>query len=350
MTENPASGATPLPPAATGAEAEAEQIGVDPDFDRQDDNDSAIGDSTDIVSSTASVSSTILEYRKLHGRTFQNFKDAEYWGPNDDRQNEGLDIAHHMLYLALDDKLYLAPLENPQKVLDVGTGTGIWAVDFADEFPSAEVIGTDLSPIQPAWVPPNCRFELDNCEQEWTYPDNTFDYIHIRCLLGSIKDWVKVYRECMRCLKPGGWLEHTDFSIIIQSDDGSVPPDSAHAEWNALFKAVGDKTGRTFVVTEDDKFARRMEEAGFANIHVRHVKLPIGAWPADRRLKEIGIFSKISNEQGLEGFALYVCTTVLGWDYNEVQMLLVKMRQAFNNKSYHAYYPCGTAWTQKPKA
>jgi len=33
-----------------------------------------------------------------------------------------------MLYLALDNKLFVAPLENPQKVLDVGTGTGIWAM------------------------------------------------------------------------------------------------------------------------------------------------------------------------------------------------------------------------------
>jgi len=33
-----------------------------------------------------------------------------------------------MLYLALENKLYLAPLEKPEKVLDVGTGTGIWAM------------------------------------------------------------------------------------------------------------------------------------------------------------------------------------------------------------------------------
>jgi len=33
-----------------------------------------------------------------------------------------------MLYLAHDNKLFLSPLENPLKVLDVGTGTGIWAM------------------------------------------------------------------------------------------------------------------------------------------------------------------------------------------------------------------------------
>ncbi len=35
---------------------------------------------------------------------------------------------HHMFSVAFDGKLYHAPLENPHKALDVGTGTGIWAM------------------------------------------------------------------------------------------------------------------------------------------------------------------------------------------------------------------------------
>jgi methylase of polypeptide subunit release factors len=51
--------------------------------------------------------------------------------------------------------IYEAPLEDPEKILDIGTGTGIWAIEMADMFPNAEVIGTDLSPIQPDWIPSN---------------------------------------------------------------------------------------------------------------------------------------------------------------------------------------------------
>jgi ribosomal protein L11 methylase PrmA len=32
--------------------------------------------------------------------------------------------------MLLEGKLGLAPIENPQEVLDLGTGTGIWAIDF----------------------------------------------------------------------------------------------------------------------------------------------------------------------------------------------------------------------------
>ena len=76
------------------------------------------------------------------------------------------DLQHHLCLLSLNGRLHLAPTgEKLQDVLDVGTGTGIWAIefgifdnrlpdDFADRIqatqnPTANVIGSDLSPIQP---------------------------------------------------------------------------------------------------------------------------------------------------------------------------------------------------------
>lgn len=76
--------------------------------------------------------------------------------------------------------------------------TGLWALAFADAFPCAEVIGTDLSPIQPTAVPPNLRFEVDDCTRPWTFAPDSFDYIHIRCLSGSVADWPAFYAECMK--------------------------------------------------------------------------------------------------------------------------------------------------------
>ena len=68
-------------------------------------------------------------------------------------------------------RLHQAPIgDNPQKILDLGTGTGIWAFDMAYAYPRAEILGIDLSPIQPGWVPPNCKFEVDDMELDWSYP------------------------------------------------------------------------------------------------------------------------------------------------------------------------------------
>ena len=52
--------------------------------------------------------------------------------PNDENEQARLDLYHHMFLQLLGGKLYSAPLDNPQRVLDVGTGTGIWAMEFAE--------------------------------------------------------------------------------------------------------------------------------------------------------------------------------------------------------------------------
>ena len=116
--------------------------------------------------------------------------------PNDEKEQGRLDLTHHMMRILLHGELHLCPLApNPQRILDVGTGTGIWAMDAADMYPSAEVIGTDLSPIQPGFVPPNCRFLVDDCEEDWTFEKDSFDMVHMRHLSQSIKDWPRLLAQ-----------------------------------------------------------------------------------------------------------------------------------------------------------
>ena len=44
-------------------------------------------------SETTSLTSSITHYRHENGRRYHAYKDGEYWGPNDEKQNEQLDIA-----------------------------------------------------------------------------------------------------------------------------------------------------------------------------------------------------------------------------------------------------------------
>lgn len=55
---------------------------------------------------------------------------------------------HHIFGLLLGGELHLAPIgRNPQNILDVGTGTGIWAIEMAeyDSILSAEPLNPMLN-------------------------------------------------------------------------------------------------------------------------------------------------------------------------------------------------------------
>jgi hypothetical protein len=71
---------------------------------------------------------------------------------------------------------------------------GIWAIEVGDRFPDARVRGIDLSPAQPAWVPPNVDFLVDDCEQgEWL--DRNVDFVHFRFMTVVLKDVAGVLRR-----------------------------------------------------------------------------------------------------------------------------------------------------------
>lgn len=107
--------------------------------------------------------------------------------------------------------MFLAPIgDNPQNVLDVGTGTGIWAIDFADQFPSAQVIGFDLSPIQPEWVPPNLQFEINDACSDWAYKKNSYDFIHVRAMYGSVADWPEFYQRALELVATRAYCSDND--------------------------------------------------------------------------------------------------------------------------------------------
>ncbi|KAM5362229.1 hypothetical protein ACJZ2D_012669 [Fusarium nematophilum] len=315
----------------------------------EDDNDSALGD--DAAESTASITSSILEYRNISGRTYhRDIGNAQYWGTNDEQQNESMDINHHVLTLVLDGALYLAPISKDiEKAIDVGTGTGIWAIDFADAFPKTQVIGTDVSPIQPSWVPPNLRFEIDDCTQEWTFAPNSLDYIHIRWLVGSIVDWTQLFREAYKCLKPGGYIESHEALSRMDCDDGSIHERSAMHQWGKFFVEGGKKIGRSFTIVEDEVQRKSMEEVGFVNIEEKDFKVPIGAWPKDPKLKEIGKYAQATLEQDIEGYVLFMANTVEGWTKQEVEVYISLLRRELRAGRMHPYYCQKAVWAQKPE-
>ncbi|KAK3502284.1 S-adenosyl-L-methionine-dependent methyltransferase [Neurospora crassa] len=280
--------------------------------DPNDDSASTIGS---FISSTASLSSTIFEYRTIHGRTYHGeMGSAESWEPNDERHSEALDLA-----------------------------------DFADEFPNAEVIGTDITPIQPSWVPANVKFELDDCNLEWTWPDNTFDFIHMRMLFGIIEDWDAIFRQAYRTCKPGGYTESFVCDSTFRSEDDTVKDDSALAQWGKVWNAAGRKMGRTFEVFAHNLQQKGMEAAGFVDIEVKDYYVPLGVWHKDKVLAEKGLWWKIHCESDLEGYLNYPFNVVMGWTPAQTGVYAAQLRKELGDPKYHAYTTVRCVWGRKPE-
>ena len=122
------------------------------------------------------------------GRTRHTVESAPYMLPNDLTESDRLDAQHYLVRFVFKGN-YNVKLDSeaPLKILDVATGTGVWALEMAHEFPKAEVYGVDISSIFPTEIKPsNCHFQLCNILDGLPFPDNTFDFIYQRLLVYAL--------------------------------------------------------------------------------------------------------------------------------------------------------------------
>lgn len=253
------------------------------DGNDQFDADSAYGTLAE-SNRSVSITSSITDYVYENGRRYHAYRSGQYVLPNDEAEQERLDLQHHIWRLLLGGALFTAPLRIPRssepvaegngdfRILDLGCGTGIWAIDMADEYPRASVYGVDLSPIQPEWVPSNCHFHVDDYEDEWPYrADEQFDYIHGRALSGTVTDWSNFYCQVRQHLKPGGWCEMQEYDAWIFSDDDSFD----RATWTKAWVEKLDESSRLYGkrLNVASKHKRWMVDAGFENVEEKVIRV-----------------------------------------------------------------------------
>ena len=112
----------PVPPATSSSDEEPAPTLLGPLGDA-DERDSLYATSI-AGSETTSLKSSIAKYREENGRTYHSYGTSEHWGPNDEKAQDQQDLGHHVWTLALKGQYFLAPVKEPQAILDLGTGTG----------------------------------------------------------------------------------------------------------------------------------------------------------------------------------------------------------------------------------
>ena len=209
----------------------------------------------------------------------------------------------HIYKVALENRLYLAPLARLERVLDVGSGYGFWAVDMAKSNPATEVSAFDLLPASSGPHPKNATFRTQDCCESWPYPKDYFDLIHIRGLFGSIQDWPTLYQRALKHLRPGGFIEHLEWSLHIRSADGKLSSNSMFSQWSQNIVSAGAISGKTYEIAEN--MAGLVDEAGFENVVEQGQWWPIGAWSGDAKMQDIGRMNLVNWVRALEAQSFY---------------------------------------------
>ncbi len=198
---------------------------------------------------------------------------SDYQLPKDAEEDFRLNFQHHALYHALGNH-YVAPIHPPlHTILDVGTGTGIWASEMAHLFPLSFVVGIDLSPIsfkEPAQE--NCVLRVGNVIAGLPFPDEFFSYTHQRLLVAGItaENWPRVVRELVRVTRPGGWLE------LVEVDDRMQNAGPATARMQELVQMVSKSLGFDGEVIRH--LGDLLIQEGLQSVEILPIPIAVGEW------------------------------------------------------------------------
>ncbi|KAF2218588.1 S-adenosyl-L-methionine-dependent methyltransferase [Elsinoe ampelina] len=248
-----------------------------------------------------------------NGRLYHRWQKGVYWLPHDEDELERLDVLHGLTYnldkLAL--PLHRSPLVpepgQPVRILDLGCGTGFWAMEMADRYTSAEVIGTDLINCQPAAIPANVSFR-PHCnfnDRFWPFGEESFDLIHLGQITATSVNWREMYGNVKKYLRPRfGHIEQLDFDIAPHIAQGARFPPRSNIEawWRDLVKASAD--GGRPIAYDERQVRAELEIAGFQDITHEKIPIPWHYYRTPGENYQIGGTFQVTMVQGV-GFDAY---------------------------------------------
>ncbi len=190
---------------------------------------------------------------------------------HDEFEQNRLDFQHFFLK-GIFGKNYLAPLASPSALLDVGSGTGRWVAEMAQEFPNARVTGIDIAPTIPPTTAVNVHFVQQDILKGLPFPSASFDYVHARLLVAAIPvaAWPGLLREYLRVVRSGGWIELFEGGTTFLH---AGPYTQQYLQW---WDRVSQQRGIDAAYIE--QLPHLMSDLGIQHIQAKTLHVPVGEW------------------------------------------------------------------------
>ncbi|KAJ7500778.1 S-adenosyl-L-methionine-dependent methyltransferase [Mycena galericulata] len=184
---------------------------------------------------------------------------------------------------------------NPRKILELGCGSGSWAIQAAMQFPAAQVIAVDSAPIPDRPLPTNMTFEQADLTGPLNFEAESFDVVHARLVMMHVVNAEDVIARVSRLVKPGGLFLVEEGDIIGMITTGGP------ATQILATKCMEMARGQGF----DWELGRKVESimrslACFEEVNVHKIHLPFSGSGFDEATNQLGLALKNGVMQAAE--------------------------------------------------
>ncbi|CAG8762666.1 16436_t:CDS:2, partial [Dentiscutata erythropus] len=197
-----------------------------------------------------------------------------------DQEEEIAGLRHNLIREVFNGN-FSSPIRNELnngelKILDVGCGFGTWLFEMSSDFQNCQFVGVDKTPQHfIANKPKNVDFVSADVTKGLPFNDESFDFIHIQNLVFDLRDkqWDSLIRECVRVLRPGGYIEITETKFGAKS----FGPELEKLEKN-MIDFLTERKINTLIV---DRIEDIMNSNNLQNIVHYESYFPVGTWNSD---------------------------------------------------------------------
>ncbi|WWC65050.1 uncharacterized protein I303_107664 [Kwoniella dejecticola CBS 10117] len=182
-----------------------------------------------------------------------------------------------------------------RRILDVGCGTGKWALEMIADFPDIHITGVDLAHPPITVFPSNFSFEIHDVTKGQEYEDDTFDVVHVRDIHAGMPDYHAMLTECVRVLRPGGYLLIKEIEWVPKLLDGGdaeqrFPAICAILE--SFRDALSERSLDPLVGVNVESYIDSVE--GVTDIQYSRHMVPMTPWSDDPVLKYTGQMTRLA--------------------------------------------------------
>jgi hypothetical protein len=124
-----------------------------------------------------------------------------------------------------------------------------------------------------------CGYNLnDRLNDPEIFQARACDLIHSRFVGPGIKRgrWLSYIQDMRILLRPGGWIQITEYYLNIQSSNGSLSDNSAIRRWWQAYAGAMEDLNRAPRIGQ--RLQQLFLEAKLSDVRVDAVQLPVGGW------------------------------------------------------------------------